>query len=62
MSTADLEIASKIGMYDAKQEQTSPELPKTRNDSLHADWANVQHSQVQSCIGFIEPLLVKHFS
>jgi hypothetical protein len=35
---------------------------KFRNDSLHADWANVQESQVQSCIVFIEVLLVKHFS
>lgn len=33
-----------------------------RNDSLHADWPRIQKSQVQSCIGFIEPLLVKHFS
>lgn len=35
---------------------------KFRNDSLHADWANVQKSQVQSCTAFIESLLVKHFS
>jgi hypothetical protein len=35
---------------------------KFRNDSLHADWSKVQKSQVQSCIAFIEALLVKHFS
>lgn len=35
---------------------------KFRNDSLHADWSNVQKSQVQSCTAFIESLLVKHFS
>jgi diphthamide synthase (EF-2-diphthine--ammonia ligase) len=35
---------------------------KFRNDSLHADWANVQKSQVQSCIAFVEALLLKHFS
>jgi hypothetical protein len=35
---------------------------KFRNDSLHADWGNVQKSQVQSCTAFIETLLVKHFS
>ena len=35
---------------------------KFRNDSLHANWTNVQASQVQSCIAFIEALLVKHFS
>jgi len=35
---------------------------KFRNDSLHADWANVQRSQVESCMAFVEALLVKHFS
>lgn len=35
---------------------------KFRNDSLHADWTNVQDSQVRSCIAFIETLLMKHFS
>jgi hypothetical protein len=35
---------------------------KFRNDSLHADWANVQESQVQSCVAFLETLLIKHFS
>jgi hypothetical protein len=35
---------------------------KFRNDSLHADWTNVQPSQVQSCTAFVENLLVKHFS
>jgi hypothetical protein len=33
-----------------------------RNHSLHAEWAKVEKSQVQSCIGFIEALLLKHFS
>jgi hypothetical protein len=35
---------------------------KFRNDSLHADWNMVQKAQVQSCLAFIEALLVKHFS
>jgi hypothetical protein len=35
---------------------------KFRNDSLHADWTNVQTSQIQSCAAFIENLLMKHFS
>jgi hypothetical protein len=35
---------------------------KFRNDSLHADWANVSRAQVESCIGFIEAILVKNFS
>jgi hypothetical protein len=33
-----------------------------RNDSLHADWAKVDRSQVESCLAFIESLLTKHFS
>jgi hypothetical protein len=33
-----------------------------RNDSLHADWAKVSRVQVESCIAFIESMLVKHFS
>jgi hypothetical protein len=41
---------------------TAQSYLKFRNESLHADWAKVQGSQVQSCIGFIEALLVKHFS
>ena len=35
---------------------------KFRNDSLHADWKNVDISQVESCLSFIESLLLKHFS
>jgi hypothetical protein len=35
---------------------------KFRNDSLHADWANVSRAQVESCIAFIDAMLVKHFS
>jgi hypothetical protein len=33
-----------------------------RNDSLHADWAKVDRSQVESCLAFVESLLTKHFS
>jgi hypothetical protein len=35
---------------------------KFRNDSLHADWKNVERSQAQSCLAFTEALLLKHFS
>jgi hypothetical protein len=35
---------------------------KFRNDSLHADWAQVHRFQVESCILFVESLLLKHFS
>jgi hypothetical protein len=35
---------------------------KFRNDSLHADWANVSRAQVESCAAFVDAMLVKHFS
>ena len=35
---------------------------KFRNDSLHADWNNVERSQVHSCLAFVEQLLLKHLS
>jgi len=35
---------------------------KFRNDSLHADWAKVERTQVASCLIFVEALLFKHFS
>jgi hypothetical protein len=35
---------------------------KFRNDSLHADWTNVSRAQVESCAGFVEAMLLKHFS
>lgn len=41
---------------------TAQSYLKFRNDSLHADWKNVDRSQVESCLAFIESLLVKHFS
>jgi hypothetical protein len=41
---------------------TAQSFLKFRNDSLHADWANVSRTQVESCTAFIEAMLVKHFS
>jgi hypothetical protein len=35
---------------------------KFRNDSLHADWANVSAAVVGSCLAFTEGLLLKHFA
>jgi hypothetical protein len=35
---------------------------KFRNDSLHAHWTNVSRAQAESCVAFIEGLIVKHFS
>lgn len=35
---------------------------KFRNDALHADWERVQRESVASALGFVEQLLLKHFS
>ncbi len=35
---------------------------KFRNDALHADWDNIEKESVTACLGFIEELLLKHFS
>jgi hypothetical protein len=44
------------------QTATAQSYLKFRNDSLHADWTNVDRSQVESCLAFSESLLLKHFS
>lgn len=41
---------------------TAQSFLKFRNDSLHANWANVSRVQVESCTAFIDAMLVKHFS
>jgi len=35
---------------------------KFRNDSLHADWNNVRETQVSSCLGLLDSLIVKHLA
>jgi hypothetical protein len=50
------------GILKGGEVGTAQSYLKFRNDSLHADWEKVQRSQVQSCIAFIEALLLKHFS
>jgi hypothetical protein len=44
------------------QVHTASGYLKFRNDSLHADWQNVDRFQVESCILFLESQLEKHFS
>lgn len=40
---------------------TAQSYLKFRNDSLHADWSNVTLAQAESCLAFVEGLLLKHF-
>jgi len=35
---------------------------KFRNDALHADWQKLERASVVSVIGFVEQLILKHFS
>jgi hypothetical protein len=59
----DVIIALKnAGVIQGGEVGTTQSFLKFRNDSLHADWAKVQRSQVESCLALIEALLVKHFS
>lgn len=41
---------------------TAQSYLKFRNDALHADWKQIDRSQVQSCLAFVEELLTKHFA
>ena len=41
---------------------TAQSYLKFRNDALHADWDKVDRPLIGSAIGFIEGLLLKHFS
>jgi hypothetical protein len=41
---------------------TAQSYLKFRNDSLHADWDKVERPQIQSCIGFLDEILLRHFS
>ncbi len=50
------------GVLKGGEVGTAQSYLKFRNDSLHADWNNVQKSQIDSCVAFIDALLLKHFS
>ncbi len=54
LKTADLFKGATVGMAQS--------YLKFRNDSLHANWKNVDRSQVETCLAFSESLLLKHFS
>lgn len=40
----------------------SNSMLKFRNDSIHADWANVSRAQVESCLALTDSLLREYFS
>jgi hypothetical protein len=57
-----LNVLKDAGVLKGGEIGTAQSFLKFRNDSLHADWANVSRAQVESCTGFIDAMLVKHFS
>jgi hypothetical protein len=50
------------GVLQGGEPAVAQSFLKFRNDSLHADWANVKEPQVSSCLGLLDSLIVKHFS
>ncbi len=50
------------GVLNGGEPTTALGYLRFRNDSLHADWSKVERSQIESCVAFMEQLLIKHFS
>jgi hypothetical protein len=49
------------GILQGAQVGIAQSYLKFRNDALHADWKNIDRTQAESCLAFIESLLSKHF-
>jgi hypothetical protein len=57
-SLQDVVVALKdAGVLKGGEPGIAQSFLKFRNDSLHADWANVTRAQVDSCAAFIESML-----
>jgi hypothetical protein len=50
------------GVLKGGEVGTAQSYLKFRNDSLHADWNNISRPQIESCLAFVESLLLKYFS
>jgi hypothetical protein len=48
------------GVLQGGESGVAQSFLKFRNDSLHADWSNVTESQVSSCLGLLDSLIIKH--
>jgi hypothetical protein len=57
-----LNVLNEKGILKGGEIGTAQSFLKFRNDSLHADWANVSRTQVESCMAFIEAIMLRHFS
>ncbi len=59
---ADVVTALKdAGLLVAPQLGIAQSYLNFRNRALHADWAAIDRTAVESCLGFVEQLLLKHF-
>ena len=52
----------KAGILKAPQLGIALSYLTFRNHALHADWAKIERASVQSCLAFVEELLLKHFA
>ena len=55
-------LLKNVSVLKGSEVHTANGYLKFRNDSLHADWKNVDRFQIEGCTLFVESLLGKHFS
>lgn len=51
-----------VGVFKGATTTIALSYLKFRNDSLHADWNGITAAGVESCLAFVQGLLVEHFS
>jgi hypothetical protein len=57
-----VDALKKAGVLQAPQLGIALSYLKFRNDALHADWQTIDRASVNSVLGFVEQLLIKHFA
>ena len=57
-----IDALKKAGVLQSPQLGIALSYLKFRNDALHADWEKIEKAAVHSVLGFVEQLLLKHFS
>jgi len=57
-----IDALKKAGVLQAPQLGIAVSYLKFRNDALHADWQTIDRASVNSVLGFVEQLLVRHFA
>src|SRR5262249_11980800 len=50
------------GLVGGVQKTLLDTMPKIRDYAMHANWEKIQQEDVGSVIGFVESLLLRHFS